>query len=168
MRISLCCAVMLLHVGAAAAAPPYRAGFTEIEVRGETPFPLAVWYPTQAAETTWPGGLFDVRAARNAPALPGRFPLILLSHGSGGDQFHQHDWGSQLAREGFVVAAPTHPGDSQGDVSGRGSDVQLTGRPWRIREALDTLKADPAVAPSIDTARIGMVGYSAGGYATVV
>jgi len=53
------------------------------------------------------------------------------------------------------------------DVGGRGSDVQLTGRPWQVKQTLDAVLADPRLKTSIDANRIGMIGYSAGGYTTL-
>jgi predicted dienelactone hydrolase len=92
--------------------------------------------------------------------------LILLSHGSGADEFHHRDWARTLARHGFIVAAIRHAGDSLNDVGGRGSDIQLTGRPWQVEAALNAVLADPRLKPSIDEDRIGMIGYSVGGYTT--
>jgi predicted dienelactone hydrolase len=62
------------------------------------------------------------------------------------------------------VAAIRHVGDSFDDFSGRGSDVQLIRRPTQVREALDAVLADPVLAPAVDPNRIGIVGFSAGGY----
>ncbi|MGI8726037.1 MAG: alpha/beta hydrolase family protein [Methyloceanibacter sp.] len=106
-------------------------------------------------------------AARDAAPAPGRFPLIVLSHGSGADQFHHRDRSTYLSPHGFIVAAIKHAGDSLDDVGGRGSDVQLTGRPWQVKQTLDAVLADPRLKTSIDANRIGMIGYSAGGYTTL-
>ncbi|MGO8841189.1 MAG: alpha/beta hydrolase family protein [Methyloceanibacter sp.] len=106
-------------------------------------------------------------AARNAAIAQGPFPLIVLSHGSGADEFHHRDWAEYLARHGFIVAAIRHAGDSLNDVGGRGSDIQLTGRPWQVEGTLDAVLADPRLKPVIDGSRIGMIGYSAGGYTTM-
>jgi len=165
-------AIMVLLTGALCAVAeetPYHAGFMALEVEGSGAGPVAVgiWYPTLEDETVWQGSHFEISAARDAPVAPGRFRLILLSHGSGGDQFHHHDWARYLARRGFVVAAMKHPGDSLGDIGGRGSDIQLTGRLWDTRHTLDAVLADPRIGPSIDATRIGMVGYSAGGYTSI-
>ncbi len=163
--------IFLLAGGVAAAADEeqgYHAGFARLTVEADPPFPVAVWYPTAAEETTWQAALRDVTAARDAPIAAGRFPLILLSHGSGGNEFGHLDWAARLARNGFIVAAIRHVGDSSDAPNGQGSDIQLTGRPWQARQALDAVLADPRLAPSIDRDRIGMIGFSAGGYTTLV
>jgi predicted dienelactone hydrolase len=79
---------------------------------------VTVWYPAQ------PGGepvnlgdskLFvGTSAMRDAPMSGGKFPLILLSHGAGMAGNPQAlSWiATPLARQGFIVAAPTHPGNT--------------------------------------------------------
>jgi len=146
---------------------PYHAGYRALTVAAERSFHVGIWYPTNTAETSWRAGIYDITAASDAPLAPGRFPLILLSHGSGADEFHHRDWAAALARAGFIVAAIRHAGDSLNDVGGRGSDIQLTGRPWQVEQTLDAVLAEPTLAPAIDAGRIGMVGYSAGGYTTL-
>lgn len=159
--------ILLWPLAALTAETPYRAGFMEMEVAGNPAFPVGIWYPTRADETTWTTGPYALDAARDAAPAPSRFPLIVLSHGSGADQFHHRDWTAYLARHGFVVAAIKHAGDSLNDVGGRGSDIQLTGRPWQVRETLDAVLSDPRLTNTIDPNRIGMIGYSAGGYTTL-
>ena len=61
-----------------------------------------------------------------------------------------------------------HLGDSYDQPDGRGSDVQLVGRPWQAVETLDAVLADPRLSASIDDHLIGMAGFSAGGYTTLV
>jgi len=109
-------------------------------------FPIALWYP----------------------ATPGRYPLILISHGSGGSERGHIGWAEHLARSGYVVAAPRHWGDSYDKPDGRGSDVQLIGRPLQAKAALDTVLAHRQLKQLVDPQRIGMVGFSAGGYTTLV
>jgi len=129
--------------------------------RGRHSFPVGVCYPTLSKETDWTVGPYTLSTARDAAPAPGHFPLIVLSHGSGADQFHHRDWATYLSRHGFIVAAIKHAGDSLDDVGGRGSDVQLTGRSWQVKQTLNAVLADPRLKG------IGMIGYSAGGYATL-
>ncbi|WP_243309951.1 hypothetical protein [Fundidesulfovibrio agrisoli] len=86
-------------------------------------------------------GPYPMRAARDAPTASGRFPVIVLSHGSGGSELGHRDWAAHLARNGYIVIAPRHLGDSYDAPEGRGSDVQLVGRPWQALAALDAALA---------------------------
>jgi predicted dienelactone hydrolase len=137
---------------------PYAVGLrmTQADAGMGSPFPVAIWYPATASVGATP------------PLSPGRFPLILLSHGSGGYELSHRDWAETLAAHGFIVVAPRHQGDSYDQPNGRGSDVQLIGRAWQAKAALDMALADPQFSPAIDPRRIGMLGFSAGGYTTLV
>ena len=70
-----------------------------------------VWYPSVRAPRSLSYAPWTIRGARNGKPVPGRFPLILLSHPSSGTRFSFHDTAAALAARGFVVAAPTHPRD---------------------------------------------------------
>jgi len=158
----------LLALGAPLAAFAQGVGVARLMTGGEYKVPVAVWYPSSAPTTPWDAGPYRLNATRDAPVAAGRHPLIVLSHGSGGGEFGHADLAEALARAGYVVAAPRHLGDSYDAPTGRGSDVQLIGRPWQAVATLDTVLADARFGPAIDAGRIGMAGFSAGGYTTLV
>jgi predicted dienelactone hydrolase len=143
-------------------------GIARLTTTGEYRVPVAVWYPSPAPTTDWDAGPYRLHATRDAPVAAGRHALILLSHGSGGSELGHADLAEALARAGYIVAAPRHLGDSYDAPQGRGSDVQLTGRPWQAVATLDAVLADARFSPAIDDRRIGMAGFSAGGYTTLV
>lgn len=156
-----------------AACAPLQAmalgvGVTLMQTKGEYAVPLAVWYPSPTASTSWTLGPNRLNATRDAPVAPGLHGLIVLSHGSGGGEFGHSDLAEALAQAGYIVAAPRHLGDSYDQPQGRGTDVQIIGRPWQVVATLDTVLADPRFAAAIDARRIGMAGFSAGGYTTLV
>ena len=64
-----------------------------------------VWYPSVRAPRSLSYAPWTIRGARNGKPVPGRFPLILLSHPSSGTRFSFHDTAAALAARGFVVAA---------------------------------------------------------------
>lgn len=90
-------------------------------------------------------------------------PLILVSHGSGGDHANQQWLIDTLVAHGFHVAAPRHPGNTAGDNSPDGV-FRVWERPQDVSRLLDALLADPRLAPHIDAAQIGVAGFSSGGY----
>jgi len=152
------CLIRFACAGSAWADGLYAVGLrqTHTIASKETPaVPLAIWYPAAGPQI-------------DAAPAPGPFPVILLSHGSGGSEFGHADWASYLAAHGYIVAAPRHLGDSYDQPDGRGTDVQLIGRVWQAQAALDTVLGDARLIPAIATGRIGMLGYSAGGYTTLV
>jgi len=154
---------------AIAEAKPFQAGMTRIAVLDVEPFDALVWYPTDAAAIDGQAGLDTTAARREAVIASGeRFPVVLLSHGHGGSPFGHRDLAIHLARDGFIVVAPVHVGDSSGRTEGSKTGRALMDRPRQARLALDAALADPRFAPRADPARIGMIGFSAGGYTTLI
>jgi predicted dienelactone hydrolase len=73
-----------------------------------------------------------------------------------------------LADAGFVVAAINHPGDSAKDSS-RSDDLSVFGsRPADMVRLLDFMLQDWKDKVVLDPARIGLFGFSAGGYTGLV
>lgn len=169
---------------AACASPPaprHAAGETERSAqsasaalrsgRGDATLRMLVWYPAAGAEREVTIGapgrpLFIAgQVAAGAPWADDRpHPLILLSHGFGGIG-RQLTWlGSALARQGYIVAAVDHPGTEGRDgITPAGAYA-----PWEragdMKLALDTLLADPRLGARIDRGRIGVAGFSLGGW----
>jgi predicted dienelactone hydrolase len=150
---------------------------------------VAVWYPTHAPEQRLSrspaGDRFASRVARDAPpaACP-RMPLVLFSHGWGGCAPQSIFLTEELARAGYVVAAPDHAdaacriGTDDVDLGRMRIDRSFldpaswnerseVGRLRDLRAAIARVEADPALARIADTARIGVVGHSLGGYAAL-
>jgi predicted dienelactone hydrolase len=136
-----------------------------------------VWYPVDASivEQAQSIGnpahpIFDAgSAAVGAPIArsAAAFPLILLSHGTGGSA-HQLAWlGTALARAGFIAVAIDHPGNtSEGELTVQGFTLWWL-RARELSAALDAILADPAFGPHVDRTRIAAAGFSLGGYTTI-
>ncbi|WP_333592389.1 alpha/beta hydrolase family protein [Brevundimonas sp.] len=100
-----------------------------------------------------------VWASAEATAAPR--PMIVISHGNGGDFRSHHDTAMALAKAGFVVAALTHTGDNWRDQS-RATDV--VGRTRQLSVLIDYMTRDWSGRAGIDARRIGAFGFSAGGF----
>lgn len=97
------------------------------------------------------------------PGGEGKRPLVLFSHGSGGD-FRNYGWLLRaLTDGGYAVATLNHPGNSAGDNSGEGL-VRVWDRPQDLSRVLDDILSQPSLSATIDAGRIGAVGHSSGGY----
>ena len=129
---------------------------------------VTVWYPAlSGGEKTLVGGgrIFNgTPAFANAPVAPGQYPLILLSHGSGGSVEGMSWIASRLAAAGYIVAGPNHPGTTSGD-----STPQATPKLWQRTQDLSTvlnaLTRDGQWKNAIDSDRVGVLGFSLGGAA---
>lgn len=88
-------------------------------------------------------------------------PLIVVSHGNGGD-FRSHEATARaLAASGFVVAALTHTGDNWRDHS-RATDVAE--RPRQLARLIDFMLTEWEGRDGVDAARVGAFGFSSGGF----
>lgn len=135
-----------------------------------TTMPAVVVYPATGAATAASTelGPYQVAATAELPIAAGQHPLVLISHGHGGSALGHHDLATALADAGFIVAAIEHAGDSHRDQSGFGTERVLLGRAWQVSALLDLLLADPQLGPHIDPARVGVAGFSAGGYTSLL
>lgn len=166
-----------------AAAPANKVGETTREFAGDANtnwrgaakhvLVTEIWYPApgNVDETAQPlGDVFEGgKAARDAPIAPApkSFPLILISHGTGG-QARQLAWlADALAAHGFIVAGPNHPGNNATeDYTPQGFALWWE-RARDISTMLTGLLADTTFGPRIDSSRIGAAGFSLGGYTMI-
>ena len=115
--------------------------------------------------------LFNIGSvAPDAAFAPGgdRRPVILLSHGYGGSARIMGWFGIALAREGYIVVAVDHPGNNGIDKMTVPGAVLFWDRPEDLRAALKQVEQDPSIGPHMDVSRVGVAGFSAGGFTTLV
>ncbi|TAA09793.1 hypothetical protein EA658_04445 [Pseudoxanthomonas winnipegensis] len=137
---------------------------------------ITVWYPAApgAAETPVqigpPGApLFESgRAASDAPVAPGRFPVVLFSHGNGGSARMMAWFGTALARAGYVVIAVDHPGNNGVDAMTVAGSTLVWERADDLRAALALVRQDPVLGPHLDTRHMGVAGFSLGGFTALL
>jgi predicted dienelactone hydrolase len=158
-------ALMLPQAGSAA-----DAGVCALRVEAShrvRPLDVTLFYPSRSdGRVAWIGAnaLFKgVPLWEEATPEPGRHPLVLLSHGLGGNAQNLAWLGAALARVGFVVAAPNHPGTTTGD-SRSAEAMRLWLRQADMSRVLDAVLADRSLAPFVNDADISAVGFSLGGF----
>lgn len=121
----------------------------------------------QAKGVTWRGP-YELHATANAAPIAGAKPLVVISHGHGGSDLGQHDLAVYLARHGFVVATLQHPKDNFLDDRGNGTVSVEIGRPIQVKATITMLLHDPRWKTLIDPNRIGVAGFSSGGYTALM
>jgi predicted dienelactone hydrolase len=137
-----------------------------------------VWYPADPAGPDLAHSLlanFPLRTRVGAEPAKGPHPLIVFSHGAGGAPEGHLFLITHLASHGFVVAAPQHRDCSLGcGPTGellRGQELAML-RPDDVKATLDALleASDGSVRlleNMIDPERIGLAGFSFGGYSVL-
>jgi len=153
--------------------------------------PVEVWYPaTKASVAGKPVGTYNVAdwlppalqklipagfavtypsgGVRGVPVAPGRFPLVVFSHGYAGFRDQSTFLTSWLASWGFVVAAPDHESrdltEVLGGPKGTTTDVGDLEATISLMQSQNQGPAGPFHG-HVDTRLVGAIGHSAGGAA---
>lgn len=147
---------------------------------GDDPRPLAttLWYPTDATQETYEvtignpdDPLFIAGRAQGNPPVSRekeRYPLILLSHGTGGAGIHLMWLATRLAEEGYIVAAVNHHGNTSAGEPYMPEGFMLWWERTRdLSVLLDLLLEDDELGERIDGLRVGAAGFSLGGYTVI-
>lgn len=128
------------------------------------PLEIGIWYPSQATPKSMTMGPTTMPVAFNGPIEGRALPLVVMSHGTGSSFLGHYDTAIALADAGYVVAAVTHTGDNYADQS---RSVLIMDRPRQMRRVIDHMLSSWDSRATIDPARIGMFGFSAGGFTTL-
>jgi predicted dienelactone hydrolase len=161
-------ALAMLYLNAA--TPEHPVGFTEIAVKDphDKPLQVDIWYPTDSRSGLSVIGFSAQRVATNGAVVGRDLPLIVISHGNNGLASSHSDTALALASAGFIVAAITHTGDNARDDNYVGTPRWLIDRPRHIHVVVDYMLNDWPTHEQIDRARVGVFGFSAGGFAALV
>jgi len=142
---------------------------------GPRPLRTAIWYPVDEVrdrETIFdsPEGerLFvPVEVAAGAAVSQGSrtYPLIVMSHGTGGSAAMMLWLGRYLAIHGYIAAAVNHHGNtsSEKELAPQGFLLYWE-RAADLQRVIDGVLSDPLTGNRIDADRIGAAGFSLGGY----
>lgn len=150
--------------------------------------PVDVWYPateahkgqdldpkTQAGFEMIPGvGLSYQQAVENAAPKKDRFPLVVFSHGFGGERRQSTFFCTHLASHGYVVASMDHVGNTTTDMlSGEGAagdpeviDRFIKSRPLDASFVIDEMLRGQS-GLEVDAESVAMAGHSFGGWTTL-
>lgn len=169
MRLLLCL-VLLAGMFATSAGAADAVGFRRLRIDDPArPLDVAIWYPTGAkgnAILIGDNAVFVGESVQeNAPPAAGRHRLVVLSHGYGGSWTNLVWLAVALAREGYVVAAPNHPGTTSRDMDK--AKAVLAARPHDLSRLIDYLTSDPTWSELVEPDNVAAIGHSLGGWTVV-
>jgi len=163
---------------------PYAVGHRSFEVSypfgrsGTRTIPVDAWYPVDPSDANGPMASY-APLLNNTWAFPsqlahegdpvsaaGPFPLVVLSHGYSGNRASLSALNEHLATHGFIVAAPSHVGNTTGEPLVEPAPFLWT----RQKDAVNVIdkilakntNVDDAFAGRIDAESIGIAGHSYG------
>jgi predicted dienelactone hydrolase len=188
LRLVILFALFVLFAGAGGARAQdcslSSVGYRVMHLGGRV---VAVWYPTAASPAEYAyGAHFSGMVAVDAPASTAcgkPVPMVVFSHGDLGCGLQSIAFTEELARHGYVVAAPDHADAFLCHIAKRPrahpppqpnflkpdtwSDAAFRDRRDDIEAAIDGLFSDSEFGPVIDRKNIGAAGHSLGGYTVV-
>ncbi|AAY94619.1 alpha/beta fold hydrolase [Pseudomonas protegens] len=145
-------------------------GFREIQLGDSShnrELHVVLWYPTEdgaTPATSSENPVFQgVPAIKDAHPTARAHPLVVLSHGYGGNWRNLSWLVPSLVSQGYIVAAPDHPGTSTFDKRPVQA-ARLWDRPRDLSRVIDALSADQSLAGAVDPQRIAAIGHSLGGW----
>jgi predicted dienelactone hydrolase len=142
------------------------------------PLRTAIWYPIDEAterETIFGGPAADqifvpvvVAPGAQVSTRAPKYPLIVMSHGTGGSAVMMMWLGRHLASHGYIVAAVNHHGNTAAEQEPAPQGFLLYWeRATDLKRVIDALLADAMLRDRIDRSRIGAAGFSLGGYTVI-
>jgi predicted dienelactone hydrolase len=154
-------------------ATPFRVGMTQVEfsdpAAGGRSLNLMLIYPAAPERTAKPYKIFlstNLHLYKDAPPVEDglKHPLIVFSHGAGGNGSVYAWIGEYLAARGYIVAMVYHYRANTFDSSALYVRNRIWQRPRDISLDISHLLEDKMWGPRIDPDQIGVAGHSQGGF----
>jgi predicted dienelactone hydrolase len=142
-------------------------GSRQIIVRDEAKeisFPVLLHYPTRESSIPTAFGPYVMDVRPGAAIVEGRFPLVMISHGSGGSHLLYRTISTHLTKNGYIVASVEHHGNNRNDNRLENTTENLENRPRHVILAIDAVLHGGEFPASIAEERIAVIGHSMGGY----
>lgn len=148
-----------------------QKSITYTDLSRKRPLRTEIWYPTTTTPKATSKGpkkmIFKTIATTpNAALAPGKFPLLMVSHGTGGNRFSLNWLVAPLVKKGYIVVSLDHYGNNTFHKLPR-EFVKWWERAIDVQYVLSQVLKDAVFAQQIDASRIGGIGFSLGGYTQI-
>lgn len=139
----------------------------------QRPLPTEIWYPTlekkvldQEKGKNQKMLFKSISTIPNAKVSDKKFPILLVSHGTGGNRFSLTWFVERMVKEGYIVVSLDHYGNSTFHKLPR-EFVKWWERAIDVQYVLTSILNDEEIGQNINTSKIGGVGFSLGGYTNI-
>jgi predicted dienelactone hydrolase len=155
---------------------PYPVGMTQLEYvdpsEGGRPLDLMLIYPAAPAATAVPFKIIlstNLHLYKDAPVVSDglKRPLVMFSHGAGGNGSGYAWFGEYLASHGYLVAMVYHFRANTFDSSALYVRNRIWQRPHDISLHISHLLQDKVWGAHIEPSQIGVAGHSQGGFTSL-
>ena len=154
----------------------YPVGLTQVEfidpADGGRPLDYMLIYPAAPDSVATPYKILlatNLHLYKDAPIVADglKRPLVMFSHGAGGNASGYAWFGEYLASHGYLVALVYHYRANTFDSSALYVRNRLSQRPHDISLDISQLLQDKNWGPHIDLNQIGVAGHSQGGFTSL-
>jgi predicted dienelactone hydrolase len=154
----------------------YAVGMTQLEYadvsEGGRPLDLMLIYPAAPSADAVVSPIFmasNLHLYKDSPIAPdgAQHPLIVFSHGAGGNGSIYAWFGEYLASHGYIVAMVYHFRANTYDSSAIYVRNRIWQRPRDLTKDISFLLQDKRWGSHIDPDRIGVAGHSQGGFTSL-
>jgi predicted dienelactone hydrolase len=155
---------------------PYRVGMRQLQyidtTENDRPLNLMLIYPAVPGSTDVPFKFplsTNLSIYKDAPVVEDgvKHPLVMFSHGAGGNGAAYAWFGEYLASHGYFVAMVYHFRANTYDSSALYVRNRIWQRPHDLSLMISCLLQDKAWGPHIDSGSIGVAGHSQGGFTSL-
>jgi len=170
--LTIIAVIFLLPLLVSAQTTPVTIGEATLHFNDTTrkrPLVTEMWYPTRDSikkNNTGFSPFVRMETVKDGKIADKKYPLIIISHGTGGGRLTLEWLADILVQNGFMVAAVDHWGNTY-DNKIAIDFVTPWERPQDISFVLTGLLKDPKFGPEIDQDRVGAAGFSIGGYTVI-
>jgi len=140
------------------------------------PLDVEIWFPTHYSISTKRIEELKVREEKslfkilptipNAKIIDDKLPLLIVSHGTGGNRFSLTWFIEKMVHKGYIVVSLGHYGNTTFNKLPR-EFVKWWERAIDVQFVLDRILENPKFKNHIDHEKIGGAGFSLGGYTNI-
>ncbi len=131
-------------------------------------FPVLIQYPTYEVSKQVTFGPYIMDVSPVAEVIEGHFPLVIISHGSGGSPILYRTISTFLAKNGYIVVMIEHNRNNRLNNELEGKDQNFTNRLRHIKLTIDFMYATNEFKEHLQPNCVAVIGHSIGASTALV